>query len=181
MPSVKEAAPPAKSEVELISEKTIRKGNKVDIATFAISRDQQGICIAIRSAKLEEFFLSNAKGSSAKTLPSAGWDKFKYHALSSPDSDALSFSTPEADAEFNLRNDYLVSGNKVNLSFIRAVGLKDGIELKIPGVYSREVMGKLSKALKTAIQRIYVNFIKPYHFSCDLESHEYYHVDTLTQ
>lgn len=164
-----------KTAAEEVAEKMVMKGAKMDVGSFSIKRDQAGLVVNIKSDKLETFFKNLSGGQlSADT---AGR---KYHKITSADvREGLMMSTEEFEIDMMTDSPNIFSGRVVNLSCLRAVGITDGLELKFPGVYSRPMMAKLSKALKYTMSRLYTNFMKPYEHACQIQTIEYYTVEAV--
>lgn len=163
-----------KTVQEQAAEDVLMKGAMIDVGSYTIKRDQTGLVITVKSPKLEGFFQTLAGGS---RLQETG-DGKKYYKLPSGDiASQLQMSSEDLDISFHQLEQGLFEGSRINLGFLRAVGIKDGMELKFPGVYPRPQMAKLSKAMKYAMNKIYSNYIKEFEVGCDIIAIERYRVD----
>ena len=165
-----------KTAAEVAAEQMLMKGAKMDVGSFTIQRDQQGLVVTVKSQKLEDFFKQLSNDTVAKYE-----DGRKYYQLPSQTiADQLRMSTEDLDIRFDKHsNEYIFESSQVSLSLLRAKGLGEGIEFKYPGVFPRPQMAKLSKALKYAMDRIYSNYIKDYTHSCDIYTIEMFRVPSV--
>lgn len=163
-----------KTVQEQAAEDVLMKGAMIDVGSYTIKRDQTGLVISVKSAKLEDFFKTLSGGSRLHE----GVDGKKYYKLPAGEiANQLRMSSEDLDISFGNPDQALFEGSQISLAFLRIQGLKDGVELKFPGVYPRPQMSKLSKAMKYAMNKIYSNYIKEFEVGCDIIAIERYRVD----
>lgn len=156
---------------------TVRRGGTVSVGTFRLERDEAGLKIKMKSEMLEKFF----KGLSTRTEVMSDGKKY-YNLRRDISQDQLYMSLDSGETvSFVDVTQQIVSGSTFYLWIFRLEGLKDGIEMTFPGIYSTPQLKNLHKAIKAAMSYLYLNFIKSYKTSCDLQTVEFYHVDGVRQ
>jgi hypothetical protein len=61
---------------------------------------------------------------------------------------------------------------KLQMSFLRAVGLSEGVVFKVPGMFSKEIIDYYTKNFPEAVRALYINFIKPVNIFVEITTRE---------
>lgn len=165
---------PVQTEVEKVkTASVIRKGGQAELGTFTVSRDQNGLSISVKSKAIEDFFKAVCQETVSKDTQGRKFYKF----LDSNSQSQLEMASDGMRIHFGQPDGTLINYSEVNMGFLRLSGIGDGLEVKFSGVYSKPMMAKLSRAIKACISNLYINYIKSYKMSCDIQTIEYHHVD----
>lgn len=163
---------------------------EITCVQIQVQRSASGLVINVRtSPKLEEFFKNAVDGNTEDfdlrltgrhwTLPT-GANFLRLYQLDAGAhfTGIVPFHAPgivgyrldvpgrkilEVDAKTNL-------GNIINLSFLRVVGIsKDGIEIRLQGVYSEPQVRQIHDGILTATNAFYDTYLRPLKLTINLQ------------
>lgn len=125
-----------------------------EFCVIRIQRVTDGVKIYCKSKEIEEFFkkIAHKQGDIFYTIHAQDWEEIEGYEI-----DDISFNYAFFD---QFGKDLLLDGNP-NLSFLRAVGLANGVEFVAKGVYSLNMLHQFTEKAKVALQKFYTMFIKP--------------------
>lgn len=128
-----------------------------DILLLGLKRVNDGLRIKAKSAAFEEFFIKGAEQQAQKTKTMRLFgQEVKVHAMP---------LTPVRvkDASLDAAGDTILIEEFIpNLTFLRMVGLKDGISIIVPCVVSIPQMDSFGKACRRAAQELFESYMLPY-------------------
>jgi len=142
------------SDAKIIASKDIIKNEKVLVA-IRIRRTATGILLYLQSKEFEDFFRYSGR------LEEYGGCAFYAHP------------TKGRIPEYNIHqiNGFLFTDGypqNVNLSYLRAKGLTEGVTIPLQQVASTHAIGECLKTYKDAIVFLYNQYIKPIDISCEI-------------
>lgn len=117
--------------------------------TLRIRRVETGLEIFVQSEKAEEFFKPRGVGNDYFGVPHYG---YPFEKLS---------QAGNTLAYFSKASNTLLYEGYCNLSFLRAVGLGQGVTLVMPGVFSLDTITKFLESAKIALKVFYRQYLKP--------------------
>lgn len=131
----------------------MKKINK-SFCTIRVQRCKEGVRIFAKSKKMEEYF-SELQAQSGTSPGSASiWPNLQcYRASTYPEVNYLRLNRWGENSLFY--NDV------PNLSLLRTIGIKDGVEVVLKGVFSLKSITQWIEGAKTGIQEFYRQFLKP--------------------
>lgn len=127
-----------------------------------IERDASGLSLTVKSALFEEHF----KNISRKDKWS--WGNHTFYVPATPPVTRTSEVSLMSEPDHGLYH-----GDKVNISFLRTVGIGNGVTIKLPGgVYSKERLQKWLELFKDGAKTYYLQVIKPVSMSVEISTRE---------
>jgi hypothetical protein len=150
----------------VVQEETFKKANE-GVATIKLRRTIGGAEIFIKSEQLEEFFktLSNSRLSN-EWLGHKAYEIPRSPLLEQLNGGQASLTKWGEATLYNTEYGY------ANISYIRAVGVANGVTFKIPGVYSIESIKSYAERLKNGVSFIYQNLMKTYSMEMTISTKE---------
>lgn len=128
-----------------------------DILLLALKRVTDGLRLKAKSEVFEKFF---ATASEKCATPKA---RVKLFGTSVEVYNMIEASIRTKDATVEQFNDQLMVEDYIpNVSFLRAVGLKDGVAFTIPCVISIPQIESYGKAVQRAARDLYETYMRPY-------------------
>lgn len=151
-----------------IEEKEVVKNQ--ELCFIKIKRIPAGISIYCQSEQIEEFFKGLSKGITQTGEINWGKGKEFYKTTSLKMSATSGMTRPPEFGQWGA--DYLImpDTNYNNFSFLRAVGLKDGVTFEFCGLFTKEMIEEFRSNFKIAVQNLYTQYIKVFDFEITLRS-----------
>jgi hypothetical protein len=154
-------------------ELSVSKGGELLLQT-AVRRDKKGVTITVRaSASIEDMMATMALDQAPRPVA-------EYHRYWTSDknlvvyglaadlggikavSSRLAYRLDRPGNPLDLRDDARGAGIEIiNLSFLRLVGVSDGVSFTVNQVYSRDGIADLCKKVEEATRHFYVQYLKP--------------------
>jgi hypothetical protein len=146
------------------TETTVTKSTKSNekVIVFRIKRTEKGARLFFQSPMIEKFFKTVTPEERIQETTGSCYSHVKCYV---PE------VIPQAGEEATLKiwgNHSLYNYDKVNVSFLRAVGLTQGVTFEIPGVYTTEYINKYTRDLKNAVIAFYKNYLQPAESSMEI-------------
>jgi hypothetical protein len=136
-----------------------------------LTRDQHGIQLVVQSEVFEEHFRALSGNSSKNILPECG---HKFYIPQNPP--VQSMPGQQGKPGYSVTSEAghgLYHGERVNLAFLRAVGIKDGVTIKINNaVYSAEKLRQWLEHFRDGAKLYYLQVIKPVTMEVEITSRE---------
>lgn len=143
---------------KLESFKTKNMDRDTIFRAFAKRKKSGKLLLYLQSAKeLEKFFQNQRTGESSN------WgNRESYHSYYKK---SAYEDYPKADEYFSKKynkfgGNLVSSSGKVNLGFLRTVGLSDGVEFELEAKYSEETIENSIRSIKDVVEEIYDKFIR---------------------
>ena len=145
---------------EIIEEHTETVKNK-EICNIRLIRGRGGIKIIAKSEMLEDFFKGLSNNSTA-TGDSSIWGRgMNYYKIPSlPIENDGNYHRPPTVMEWGTTNIIDLGNSRSNFSFVRAVGIKDGIEITYPGLFLARDIERFKEDFKRFLTKFYVDYMK---------------------
>lgn len=146
-------------------EKEVNIAKKLELCVFKIKREKGGVTVYIKSKMLEDYFKDMANG--AKAGSSALWNEGKEVYKSNSFSVAIPPNCSRQPYLFGWNQQYLFSDDvgMNNFTFIRGVGISEGVSYTFPGLFLAKELEKFKDEFKIFIIHFYQNFLK----TCEFE------------
>lgn len=124
---------------------------KYELGQIIATRNERGFVLKVRSEAIENFMKTAC---SERTSSNANWG----NVYSLPES--LAYKT-FATFTISKVGGSLDAEGKVNLSWMRCKGLKDGVEIKFDGLYTYDEVQEYAIKVKKQIAKFYSQYMKP--------------------
>ena len=144
---------------------------KRELCHLGVERTLGGITVTCKSEILEDFFknLSDNK----KLTGTVGWGEgrefYDVKKISVPRGDYKNTINLQTYSAYNVASQ---DRSVLDFSFIRTVGLKDGIKISCKGLFLKEELEDMKSDFKTLATAIYLNYIKVSSFEITIMSNE---------
>jgi hypothetical protein len=159
-----------------VEEVKITKGAQIDLGTYSIERTEAGVKIKMKSPKMEAFFKALSSGRLSDPMTIHGYENRPYTLPSGDIAESLNMACENQSISFTDYGKPLIQSSRINLSFLRAKGLSEGLEFNFDGVYPNESLKNLNNCIKYATKFIYINYLKPFHMTVEINTNEVHEV-----
>lgn len=170
-----DAVPNPHEDSKPVDLKTIKKpvNAKESLLNLRMRRTNEGVLVYAKSRLLEEFFKELARANTVDFSPS--YFKIIKPKLSSGPNDFIYYKSYRLTSEIADVNAYIVGeprqlyqDGSLNMRYFTLVGLKDGVEVLFPGMYSRQRIKEAHQATLDAVKSIYMNYMRPFEISLEM-------------
>lgn len=155
---------PKKAEVFKTTATKGKKGREKTILNARVKRHNGRLSLYLKSKVMEEFFKHNSTG---RTSGVAYNDIEAYENTGGIGSNNAVFNEWGHPSLF-------YNSERINASFLRAVGLSKGVTIEISMVASRERIESFLESLKAVTVELYRDYIKPIDIYLEVTSKEVY-------
>lgn len=133
--------------------------------------DGKLLCYIESTEELENFFKTPETGESNQWKnDSDTYHNYYKRQYSTGDNTALADYFQDKHDKFGGR---YVSQGRINLALLRTQGLSNGVEFDIPETYSEETIKDSVESLKTVVEEIYKEFIRPMNVMTEIKIQEF--------
>lgn len=130
------------------------------ILSMRMQRSREGIKFFVKSEAIEDFIKTASKGRTNDEQSTWDFQRYKETGLAQ-------FTLP--GTTFNeWGGSMYVRGTMVNLSFLRVVGLKNGIEFLLNEMTTKEKLERFTNDFKNCVKQFYREFMKPFDIQIDI-------------
>lgn len=136
---------------------------------LAFRRNASGLSVKVRSKIFESFFKGLKREGIDETVKAKDWALSLYNLKSTPIISGMCLNSLE---QFGRGGEILLEGPIVNGTFLRAVGLTEGIEFKVPGLFSKTYMENCRRGFEKAIQDFAIEYLAPYEVGVVVRSYK---------
>jgi hypothetical protein len=137
-----------------------------------VQREKSGkLKLYIEGAEeLEDFFQTEETEQSSQWKSGDSYhDYYLRQYERGGDSDLAEYFSDKHD---KFGSEYVRNG-KINVGLLRTVGLSEGVVFEIPETYSEETLKQSVESLKTVIEEIYEEFIRPMNVTTQISIQEF--------
>lgn len=124
-----------------------------------ITRDPNGLVLHLHSSSLEGFIRQ------ATSRPDLVDSDQSNHYLRNPAwGTALGYQMPSHHVFHNnaVWGGRLLTNGQANTAFLLAKGIKDGVNIKISGLYTEKEIEEFTTKLKVSVKELYREFMRPF-------------------
>lgn len=82
------------------------------------------------------------------------------------------YTINEPGGELFLSDNGIRHGAAVNISFLRIVGVSEGVEFEVPGVHSLSFLKETQNRVNGAVKRLYTDFLLPVDLTLQINTQE---------
>jgi hypothetical protein len=141
---------------------------KDKLLSLHIKRTMEGVEIFVKSKIIEDFFSGISEGRTSAS-DNSGWEGKKSY---NP------YTLPKVDSDANSLSKWgyplIENGIYYNISFLRAVGLSQGVTFNFPGLFTEEYIRKLAEYTKQMTRRLYNQYIRNCEITLEMSIKETY-------
>ena len=135
---------------------TLGKSANKQLLKVQIKRNTQGVKLYMKSEMFESYFKLNSISNDYFIMNDDGSKIESYNLpINTIVNDSITQSLKSFNAQLKTRDGY------VNLGFLRAVGLRNGLTFDITGVYSKTGLNDFMTELKKYVRQIYEQEMRP--------------------
>ena len=141
-------------------EKTEKTEDKKTLCVFKVSRKIGGVEVYIKSDLYEEFFHKISGGKATASSGGVWGDGEKYYQVAK-------CSVPRADYEYNVnvqgyggREIIYPENQSYDFSFVKTVGIADGVTFKVNGMILQEDIDRFQKDFIRFTKAFFINYAK---------------------
>lgn len=156
--------------MEVIKKET-SVANKKELCSFQLKRTLGGIVITMKSEILEGFFKTMSRGEVKKCDIGWGSGMTYYHIPKVPIPKGT-YKRSIILGEFASCGLIVREQGYLNFSFVKSVGLKDGITVECKGLFLQDDLDDFKHDFKAFITAFYLNYIKESSFEISITSAE---------
>ena len=151
-------------------EREVVSNKKVELCNLKIRREASGVVVYVKSKILEEYFKDYSKGQLSEG-GQAPWNEGKkgYKVKNFP---IQRVGTGPIPVVTNWENHELFNWTTpmINLSFLRTVGLSEGVEFKFEGLFMTADIEKFKEQFKLFVVKFYQEYLKVCEFEVTVTS-----------
>lgn len=137
-----------------------------------IEREANALLLNAKSEIIEEYMKSVSGGAQATGHGTWGEGMQYYKIPSFPVENDGSYHKVPTINQWGMENIIDMTNGKSNFSFIRAVGLKDGVKIQYPGIFLLKDIKHFTEDFKNFITKFYLNYMKIIKFRIEVTTEE---------
>ena len=154
-------------------EMTVTEVKKKELCNLKLKREKGGITITVKSDVFEDFFKGLSNGEIGVGSSSVWGSGMKYYKIPN--------IAIENDGSYSRNPEIMQWGTitlidiphaRDNFSFIRAVGITEGVSITYPGLFLTRDIERFRDNFKKFITKFYVEYMKMTHFEISVTSIE---------
>lgn len=135
---------------------TLGKSTNKQLLKVQVKRTTQGVKLYMKSEMFESYFKPHSINLDSYITNNDGLRIESYNMpMNTIVNELITRSLSEFNTQLKTRDGY------INLGFLRAVGLKDGLIFNISGVYSKTGLNDFMTELKKYVRQIYEQEMRP--------------------
>lgn len=130
------------------------------VAEFKVNRVENGIKVFMKSEWIESLFKTSAGARESSATTNPGWEGRKFYPLVTGSGISVRHEYVRID---KAGHSYMYHPEEqyYNASIVRAVGLKNGVDVVFTGPNSVEEVRKWVEHMKTYVKHLYINYLRP--------------------